>query len=213
MTPRSSCPGEDSRSPPGRRPPAFKSTLSEAFGNSRPPGAESGPTYRGPGSLLPSTPGSLSESAEGHPRLHHRVVRQPVPAGWFADELADMLHAEVQDPLHDLVRAGRCAVRMWPDASSTLPPIVGSLVISSAPGKPRNRFLWWPTLPLFRCLPMNSKPPSCFSTACSTNSSGVCSLGWSPSSWDTAAIVFWPNSSDSIRTLSLADASNCSIRM
>jgi hypothetical protein len=27
--------------------------------------------------------------------------------GWFADELADSLHAEVQDPLHDLVRAER----------------------------------------------------------------------------------------------------------
>src|SRR6202000_3067333 len=27
--------------------------------------------------------------------------------GCFADELADVLHAEVQDPLHDLVRAGR----------------------------------------------------------------------------------------------------------
>ena len=27
------------------------------------------------------------------------------PRGWFADELADTLHAEVQDPLHDLVRA------------------------------------------------------------------------------------------------------------
>jgi hypothetical protein len=27
--------------------------------------------------------------------------------GCFADELADTLHAEVQDPLHDLVRAGR----------------------------------------------------------------------------------------------------------
>lgn len=27
--------------------------------------------------------------------------------GWFADELADALHAEVQDPLHDLVRGGR----------------------------------------------------------------------------------------------------------
>jgi len=29
------------------------------------------------------------------------------PHGWFADELADALHAEVQDPLYDLVRAGR----------------------------------------------------------------------------------------------------------
>jgi hypothetical protein len=31
----------------------------------------------------------------------------PSPRGCFADELADALHAEVQDPLHDLVRAGR----------------------------------------------------------------------------------------------------------
>lgn len=31
----------------------------------------------------------------------------PSPRGWFADELADALHAEVQDPLHDLVRGGR----------------------------------------------------------------------------------------------------------
>ncbi len=29
------------------------------------------------------------------------------PRGWFADELADTLHAEVQNPLHDLVRAER----------------------------------------------------------------------------------------------------------
>jgi hypothetical protein len=29
------------------------------------------------------------------------------PSGWFADELAEVLHAEVQDPLHDLVRAER----------------------------------------------------------------------------------------------------------
>src|SRR6185295_11498103 len=29
------------------------------------------------------------------------------PNGWFADELADVLHAEVQDPLHDLVRSER----------------------------------------------------------------------------------------------------------
>lgn len=27
--------------------------------------------------------------------------------GWFADELADLLHVEVQDPLHDLVQHGR----------------------------------------------------------------------------------------------------------
>src|SRR5713101_1511262 len=29
------------------------------------------------------------------------------PGGWFADELAEALHAEVQDPLRDLVRQGR----------------------------------------------------------------------------------------------------------
>jgi len=33
------------------------------------------------------------------------------PRGWFADELADALHVEVQDPLHDLSRAGR--LRRW----------------------------------------------------------------------------------------------------
>jgi hypothetical protein len=33
------------------------------------------------------------------------------PRGWFADELADALHAEVQDPLHDLVREER--LRRW----------------------------------------------------------------------------------------------------
>ena len=29
------------------------------------------------------------------------------PQGWYADELADGLHVDVQDPLHDLVKAGR----------------------------------------------------------------------------------------------------------
>lgn len=29
------------------------------------------------------------------------------PQGWFADELADRLHVDVHDPLHDLVRHGR----------------------------------------------------------------------------------------------------------
>jgi hypothetical protein len=29
------------------------------------------------------------------------------PRGWFADDLADALHAEAQDALHDLVRQGR----------------------------------------------------------------------------------------------------------
>ena len=33
------------------------------------------------------------------------------PLGYFADELADTLHAEVQDPLRDLVHAGR--LRRW----------------------------------------------------------------------------------------------------
>src|SRR5207245_5205595 len=31
----------------------------------------------------------------------------PSPRGYFADELADTLHAEVQDPLHDLFSQGR----------------------------------------------------------------------------------------------------------
>ena len=33
-------------------------------------------------------------------------IRQ-APQGWFADELADRLHVDVHDPLHDLVRQGR----------------------------------------------------------------------------------------------------------
>ncbi len=41
----------------------------------------------------------------------------------------------------------------------------------------------------------------------------VCLPGWNPSSWDTVAIAFWPNSSAWTRTPSLADANNCSIRM
>jgi hypothetical protein len=36
----------------------------------------------------------------------HTFVNQS-RRGWFADELADALHAEVHDPLHDLVRVGR----------------------------------------------------------------------------------------------------------
>src|SRR5436309_1287365 len=31
----------------------------------------------------------------------------PAAQGWFADELADRLHVDVQDPLHDLVRQRR----------------------------------------------------------------------------------------------------------
>lgn len=31
----------------------------------------------------------------------------PSPQGWFADELADRLHVDVHDPLHELVRQGR----------------------------------------------------------------------------------------------------------
>src|SRR5206468_9630513 len=31
----------------------------------------------------------------------------PASQGWFADELADRLHVDVHDPLHDLVRQGR----------------------------------------------------------------------------------------------------------
>src|SRR5207247_4415159 len=31
----------------------------------------------------------------------------PAAQGWFADELADRVHVDVQDPLHDLVRQRR----------------------------------------------------------------------------------------------------------
>ena len=42
-----------------------------------------------------------------HTGCHLEAFVPQSPHGWFADELADTLHAEVQDPLHDLVRAGR----------------------------------------------------------------------------------------------------------
>jgi len=51
------------------------------------------------------------------------------------------------------------------------------LGISSAPGKPPKRFLWWPRLPHSRYLPMNSKRRFCFSTACWMSSSVVCLPG------------------------------------
>lgn len=68
-----------------------------------------------------------------------------------------------------------CAAGMWPVASSTLPPTVARLEISSALGKQHSRFLCWPTLPLSRYLRKNSKPPFCSSIVCSTSSSVACS--------------------------------------
>jgi hypothetical protein len=135
------------------------------------------------------------------------------PRGWFADELADRLYAEVQDPSSIWYAPNVCAAPKWLADSSTPPPIAGKLGISSAPGKPPSRFLWWPMLPRSRYLPMNSKRLFCSSIACWMSSSVVCSPGWSPSNWDTEAIAFWPDSSAWIRTLSPVDASNCSIRM
>src|ERR1017187_8474849 len=134
------------------------------------------------------------------------------PSGWFADELADVLHAEVQDPLHDLVRAERLCRS----------EVAGRFLYTSADGRQardqlrtRQTAQAVPLLTDASALQVSAdeqKRPSCFSTACSTSSSVVCSPGWNPSSWDTVAMAFWPNSSAWTRTPSLADANNSSIR-
>lgn len=131
------------------------------------------------------------------------------PQGWFADELADALHAEVQDPLHDLVRAGRLrrseltgrflytpANRKQLRTRQTTqaaPPVTDASVLRVSPDELKAAIL------LFYSLSMHS--------------SDVCSLVWSPSSWDTAAIVSWPNSLAWTPIPSPAAVSNCSIRM
>src|SRR5580704_7342528 len=124
------------------------------------------------------------------------------PRGWFADELADRLHAEVQDPLLDLVRTERLRRS----------EVAGRFLYTSADGR-QARDQLRTMLPRSRYPPMNSKRRFCFSTACWMSSSVVCSPGWSRSSWGTAATPFWPTSSAWIRTLSPVDASNYSIRM
>ena len=106
-----------------------------------------------------------------------------------------------------------CADPTWPVGSYTLPPIAGNRGIRSVPGKPLVPYRWWPTPPLFRSCPMNSRPPFCCSTACWMNSSAVSSLDWNPSSWATAATRSWPSFSAWTRTLLPAVASNCSTGM
>ena len=48
------------------------------------------------------------------------------PQGWFADELADRLHVDVHDPLHDLVRQGLPASAVF----STMAAAVSSHEVS-----------------------------------------------------------------------------------
>src|ERR1700693_6100711 len=67
------------------------------------------------------------------------------PRGWFADELADVLHAEVQDPLHDLVRAERLRRS----------EVSGRFLYTSADGRhppttARSEFIDWPHAPFRR---------------------------------------------------------------
>ncbi len=64
------------------------------------------------------------------------------PSGWFADELADVLQAEVQDPLHDLVRAERLRRSEVAGFLYTSANGVGfERATNSAPSKSPNRFL------------------------------------------------------------------------
>jgi len=49
------------------------------------------------------------------------ILRPSVPAWLLRDELADALHAEVQDPLHDRSARGVYGAQRWLDASCILP--------------------------------------------------------------------------------------------
>jgi hypothetical protein len=134
------------------------------------------------------------------------------PRGWFADELADTLHTEVQDPLHDLVRGGRLRrsevagrflytatdsrqardqIRTRQTAQS-VPLVADASALQVSPDELKAAIL------LFYSL-LDEQQRRLFA--------GL------ESSWGTAATASWPNSSAWIRTPSPEGASNCSIRM
>ena len=128
-----------------------------------------------------------------HTGCHTRGLSPSVPARCFADELADTLHAEVQDPLHAWCARDVCAVLSWPDASCTRPPIVGRP--GSAP--PRQTVQSVPLLAdasALQILPKNSRPPFAFlqparrAAASPVRWSGVHEAGHGGDS-------IWPNSS------------------
>jgi hypothetical protein len=135
------------------------------------------------------------------------------PRGWFADELADVLHAEVQDPLHDLVRAERLRRS----------EVAGRFLYTSADGRQaRDQLRTRQTaqsVPLLadasalQVSPDELKAAILLFYSLLDEQQRRLFAGWSPSSWDTEAIAFWPSSSAWTRTPSPADASNCSIRM
>src|SRR5437762_5332852 len=135
------------------------------------------------------------------------------PNGYYAHELADALHAEVQQPLRHLVEQQRLA-RM---------EVAGQFLYTAIESVPRRkqcspgaalRPFRWPSIPpSSRHLLMNSRPPSCCSMACSMNNSADCLPAWNPSAWATAGTrcsaiswvwtcIPWP-----------AVGSNCWIRM
>ena len=134
-------------------------------------------------------------------------------SGWFADELADVLHAEVQDPLHDLVRPERLRRS----------EVAGRFLYVSADGRQaRDQLRTRQTaqsVPLLTDASALQVPPDELKAASLLFYSLLdeqqrrCSPGWNPSNWDTEAIAFWPNSLAWTRTPSLADANNSSIRM
>ena len=104
--------------------------------------------------------------------------------GYYAHELADVLHAEVQEPLRHLLLQGRLSrteidgqflyTRNRSDRSSQTnlgSPQRSSSAFGGSFGGPR------------RSPPMNSRPRLSWSTDCSTNSNAACLLAWSPSAW------------------------------
>jgi hypothetical protein len=108
------------------------------------------------------------------------------PNGYYAHELADALHAEVQQPLRHLVERQRLA-RMEVD---------GQFLYTAIESVPRRQQLLArrsaQAVPVavhsadLQASPHELKALSFCSMACSMNNSADCLPGWSPSAWATA---------------------------
>jgi len=135
------------------------------------------------------------------------------PGGWFADELADALHAEVQDPLHDLVLSGRLRRS----------DMTGRFLYTSADSRQsRDQIRTRQTanaVPLVADISALQVPPDELKAAILLfyslldEQQRAYSLDWNRSNWATAATLSWPSSLAWTRTPLPAVASSCSTGM
>jgi hypothetical protein len=126
--------------------------------------------------------------------------------GYFADELAPLLHVEVQDALHQLHQQGRVSRQ-----------IVSRRYLYTAtdPSAQKRQLLarrtveFLPTVPNVSALEAAPEEvKAAILLFCWTRSSVACMPDWSLSNGAVAATVNWPTSSISIHTPWLADANS-----